>query len=87
MPTSLSTPDSQPKPRRWPVTALLICGAICVALLGYFIAFPGEASQKSQAETHLGLDPVQTAKKQGRYEGVIANWNRYRAKNLRADAQ
>ena len=87
MPTSFSTPDSQPKRRRWPIAVLLIYGAICVGLLGYFMAFPDEATQKSQAEKHMGVDPVYSAKKQGRYEGVIANWNRYRAKNLRADAR
>ena len=86
MPTSLSKPDSQPK-RRWLLTmVLLIYGTICLGLLGYFLAFPDEATQTSQAEKHLGLDPAQAAKKQGRYEGVAANWNRYRAKNLRADA-
>ena len=75
MPTSFSTPDSQPKRRRWPVTVLLIYGAICLGLLGYFIAYPDEATQKSQAEKHSPRRSVQTAKKQGRYEGVIANWN------------
>ena len=85
MSTSLSKPDSQPK-RRWVVTYLLIFGTICVGLLGYFMAFPDQATRNSQAEKHLGIDPVQSAKKQGRYEGVAANWNRYRAKNLRADA-
>jgi hypothetical protein len=66
---------------------LLIYGAVCVGLLGYFIAFPDQATQTSQAEKHLGVDPVYSAKKQGRYEGVIANWNRYRAQNLRAEAK
>lgn len=86
MPTSFSQPDSQHPRRRWPATVLLVCGAICVGLLGYFTAFPHGVTQKPQAEKHLGVDPVQSAKKQGRYEGVIANWNQYRAKNLRADA-
>ena len=51
---------------------LLTYGAMCVGLLGF------EATQRSQAEKRLNLDPVQAAKKQGQYEGVIANWNRYR---------
>jgi len=62
------------------LTVLLTYGAMCVGLLGF------EATQRSQAEKRLNLDPVQAAKKQGQYEGVIANWNRYREKNLRAEA-
>jgi hypothetical protein len=87
MPTSLAKPDSQRNRSSWVVPVLLIYGAICVGLLGYFIVFPDEATQRSQAEKHLGSDPMQSAKKQGRYEGVIANWNRYRAKNLWADVR
>jgi hypothetical protein len=87
MPTSFSTPDSQRKRRPWWATALLLYGAVCVGLLGYFITFPDAATQKSQAKMHLGVDPVQSAKKQGRYEGVIANWNRYRARNMRAEVR
>jgi hypothetical protein len=73
MPTSFSKPDSQHNRGRWVVTALLIYGAVCVGLLGFFIAFPDKAAQKSQIEKHLGPDPAQSAKKQGRYEGVAAN--------------
>lgn len=87
MPPSFSKPDGQPSRGRWLVTGLLICGIMCVGLLGYFIVFPDEATQKSQAEKHLGPDPMLSAKKQGRYEGVVANWNRYRAKNVRAEAR
>ena len=78
MPISFSKPDGQRNRRRWLVTVLLIYGAICVGLLGYFVAFPDKPTQTAQAEKRV---------KQGRYEGVIANWNQYRAKNLRAEAR
>ena len=87
MPISSSNPDSQQSRRRWPTIVLLAYGAVCVGLLGYFIAFPDEATQNSQAKTHLGIDPAYAAKKQGRYEGVIANWNKYRARNMTAEAK
>ncbi len=80
MPISFSKPVSRNRRNRWAVTALIIYCAICAGLLGYFLVFPDEATQKSQAEpSHL----VQ----QGRYEGVIANWARYRARNLTAEAR
>ena len=79
MPTSLSKPDSRRTRGRWAATALLLYGAMCVGLLGYFIVFPDEATLKSQAERRLDPDPG--------YEGVIGNWARYRARNLRAEAK
>jgi hypothetical protein len=80
MPTSRSKPASRNKRNRWVVNALIIYSAVCAGLLGYFLVFPDEATQKSQAEpSHL----VQ----QGRYEGIIANWARYRARNLTAEAK
>ena len=87
MPTSLSKPESRHTRGRWAVTALLLYGAMCVGLLGYFIVFPDEATLKSQAERRLDPDPFQFTKKQGQYEGVITNWARYRARNLRAEAR
>lgn len=84
----MSTSPSKPESRRRAVLIVaIVYGTICVGLLGYFITFPDEATQKSQAETHLGIDPAYAAKKQGRYEGVIANWNKYRAKNMTAEAR
>ena len=80
MPTSFSKPASRNKRNRLAVTAFIIYCAVCAGLLGYFLVFPDEATQKSQAEpSHLV--------KQGRYEGVIANWARYRARDLQADAR
>ncbi len=87
MPTSFSKPERRPGRSRLAITALLIYAAVCAGLLGYFIVFPDEATQRSQAEKRLSVDPVQSASKQGRYEGVIANWNRYRARNRTAEVR
>lgn len=80
MPTSFSKPAGRNRRNRRAVTALIAYSAVCAGLLGYFLVFPDEATQKSQAEpSHL----VQ----QGRYEGVITNWAKYRARNLTAEAK
>jgi hypothetical protein len=63
-------------------TVFLIYGTIVVGLLGFFIVFPGAKTPGTQG----GGTPVQTAAKAIRYEAVIANWNRYRAKDARAEA-
>jgi hypothetical protein len=44
-----------------------------VGLLGFFVIFPNSANE-TEAETAR----TATATKPVRYEGVIANWNRYR---------
>jgi uncharacterized protein YbaA (DUF1428 family) len=54
-----------------------------VGLLGYFIVFPDTGTHGTQGEA----TPAQTAAKAVRYEAVIANWNRYRNKDARADAR
>jgi hypothetical protein len=54
-----------------------------VGLLGFFVAFPDMKTQGTQG----GGTPVQAAAKAIRYEAVIANWNRYRAKDARAEAR
>ena len=87
MPTSIFEQSRQHSRSRWVVAVLLVYGAMCVGLLGFFTIFPDEATQRSQAEKRLNLDSVQAAKKQGHYEGVIANRNRYREKSLRAEAR
>jgi hypothetical protein len=63
-------------------TVFLIYGAMVVSLLGFFVVFPGAKPQGTQG----GGTPVQTAAKAVRYEAVIANWNRHRAKDARAEA-
>jgi hypothetical protein len=71
------------KSRHWLRTAFLIYGIMVVGLLGFFIVFPDTKTHGTQGEGA----PVQTAAKAVRYEAVIANWNRYRNKDARADAR
>ena len=52
-------------------------------LLGFFIAFSDTTARGTQGEGA----PLQTAAKAVRYEAVIANWNRYRNRDARADAR
>jgi uncharacterized protein YbaA (DUF1428 family) len=54
-----------------------------VGLLGFFVVFPDTKTHGTQGEG----TPLQTAAKAVRYEAVIANWNRYRNKDARADAR
>ncbi|MBR1280338.1 hypothetical protein [Bradyrhizobium sp. AUGA SZCCT0283] len=83
MAKSLSDKEHQANPRRWLITALLIYATIVVGLLGYFVVFPDSMIQGTQAEAAR----TQTLTKPARYEAVIANWNRYRNKDARADAR
>ena len=75
--------EHQAKSRHWLRTAFLIYGMMVVGLLGYFIVFPDTKALGTQGEG----TPVQTAAKAVRYEAVIANWNRYRNNDARADAR
>ena len=83
MPASRSHSEHKAKSRRLLTTAFLIYGTMVVGLLGFFIVFPDTKTQGTQGEGA----PVQTAAKAVRYEAVIANWNRYRNKDARADAR
>jgi hypothetical protein len=83
MAKSLSDKEHQAKSRRWLITTFLIYGTMVGGLLGYFLIFPDSMTQGTQAEaaqTHALVKPA-------RYEAVIANWNRYRNKDARADAR
>ena len=82
MPESLAKKERQ-TPRRWYITAFLIYGAMVVGLLGFFIVFPDATTHGTQGEGA----PIQTAAKAVRYEAIIANWNRYRTKDARAEAK
>ena len=83
MSESRSHSEHQTKSRHWLRTAFLIYGMMVVGLLGYFVVFPDAQTHGTQGEGA----PVQTAAKAVRYEAVIANWNRYRNKDARADAR
>jgi hypothetical protein len=83
MSESRSPSGHKAKSRHWLRAAFLIYGIMVAGLLGFFIVFPDMKSHGTQGEGA----PVQTAAKAARYEAVIANWNRYRNKDARADAR
>jgi hypothetical protein len=83
MPESRSHSEYKAKSRHWLRTAFLIYGMMVVGLLGFFIVFPDTKTHGTQGEGA----PVRTAAKAVRYEAVIANWNRHRNKDARADAR
>jgi hypothetical protein len=83
MESSLPPSERQANSRRLLRTAFLIYGIMVVGLLGFFIVFPDTTTHGTQGEGA----PLQTAAKAVRYEGVIANWNRYRNRDARADAR
>ena len=83
MSESRSHSEQKAKSRHWLRTAFLIYGIMVAGLLGFFIVFPDTKTHGTQGDGA----PVQTAAKAARYEAVIANWNRYRNKDARADAR
>jgi hypothetical protein len=83
MSESRSHSEHKARSRRWLRTAFLIYGTMVAGLLGYFIVFPDTGTHGTQGEGA----PIQTAAKAVRYEAVIANWNRYRNKDARAEAR
>lgn len=64
------------------LTAFTIYSAMVAALLAYVTLFPDTAADETAAESARAV----AATKPVRYEAVITNWNRYRARNARADA-
>ena len=83
MSESRSHSEHTAKSRHWLRTAFLIYGMMVAGLLGFFIVFPDTKTHGTQGEGA----PVQTVAKAARYQAVIANWNRYRNKDARADAR
>jgi hypothetical protein len=83
MSESGSHSENKTKSSRRLTTAFLIYGVMVVGLLGFFVVFPDMKTHGTQGEG----TPLQTAAKAVRYEAVIANWNRYRNKDARADAR
>ncbi|WP_028345694.1 hypothetical protein [Bradyrhizobium murdochi] len=82
MESLLPAKERQANSRRWLIAGFLIYGTMIVGLLGFFVIFPNAAN-----ETETENARTATATKPVRYEGVIANWNRYRTKDARADAR
>jgi len=85
MESSLPPKARQANTRRLLRTAFLIYGIMVVGLLGFLIAFPDNTTHGTGTQGEGA--PLQTAAKAVRYEGVIANWNRYRNRDSRADAR
>lgn len=83
MSESRSDSERRARSRRSLQTAFLIYAAMVAGLLAFFIAFPDMKSEATQG----GGTPLQTAAKAGRYEAIIANWNRYRSKDTTAEAR
>ena len=83
MSESRSHSEHTAKSKHWLRTAFLIYGMMVAGLLGFFIVFPDTKTHGTQGEG----SPVQTVAKGARYQAVIANWNRYRNKDARADAR
>jgi hypothetical protein len=83
MSESRSHSEHPAKSRHWLRTAFLIYGMMVAGLLGFFIVFPDTKTHGTQGEGA----PVQTVAKAARYHAVIANWNRYRNKDARADVR
>ena len=83
MESSLPQKARQVRSRRRLITAFLVYGAMVAGLLGFLAVFPDANTH----ETRVEGAPAVAATKAGRYESVIANWNRYRAKDARADAR
>jgi uncharacterized protein YbaA (DUF1428 family) len=75
--------DPQASSRRWLITAFLVYATIVVGTLGLSLAFP---DAMPDGKLVAGAHP-QTVTKAARYEAVIANWNRYRSKDARAEAR
>jgi hypothetical protein len=83
MESSLPQQKRKANTRRWLMTAFLIYGTMVFGLLGFLLIFPG-------AITHEGViqsTGAVAAAKPARFEAVIANWNRYRARDARAEAR
>ena len=82
MPGPLSQQEDQARTPRWLITAFVIYGTMIAGLL-FFTIFPDAITRETPAERARAA----TLSKPVRYEAVIANWNRYRAKDARAEAQ
>ena len=78
-----SFPQRKARTRRWLITAFLIYGAMIAGLLGFVAVFSDNDTHETAAENTATV----AATKPARFEAVIANWNRYRNKDARADAR
>ena len=80
MPGPFPQQEDQARTPRWLITAFVIYGTMIAGLL-FFTIFPDAITRETPAERARAA----TLSKPVRYEAVIANWNRYRAKDARAE--
>lgn len=83
MESSLPQQKRQATKRVWLITFFLAYGIMIAALLGYFTVYSDDITHEATIETTGAV----TAGKLGRYQAVIANWNRYRGKVAKAEAR
>jgi hypothetical protein len=83
MPGTLPQKTHHKSTHRWLLTAFMIYCAMIGGLLAFVTVFPDAVTPETQAESTRAV----AATKPARYEGVIANWNWYRARDARADAR
>jgi hypothetical protein len=81
MPGPFSQQEHQARTPRWLITALLIYGIMIAGLL-VFAIFPDAITRETAEGARAAI-----VSKPVRYEAVIVNWNRYRARDARADAR
>ncbi len=72
MPIPLFQSAGQLSRKGWVVTTLVVYGAMCVGLLGYFAVFPDERTEKARAGVKSrvravakGAEPVERCRKSG----------------------
>ena len=83
MPESLPPKDHQAGSRRWLITAFLVYAAMIGSVVAYTAVHPDGVP----GETQVASARAAAMNKPGQYAGVIANWNRYRARDARAEAR
>ena len=80
MPGSLPRKKLRTNSRRWLLTAFMIYSAMIGALLAFVTVFPNSSTDTKSRTWAAATKPA-------RYEAVIANWNRYPARDARAEAR
>ena len=83
MPESFASKDHQASSRRWLISAFLIYAT----MIGSVVAYTAVHPEGVPGEAQVAMARPATAGKPARYEGVIANWSRYRARDARAEAR
>jgi hypothetical protein len=76
MPGSLPRTNS----RRWLLPAFTIYSAMIGGLVAFVTLFPNSSTERESRTSAAAAKPA-------RYEAVIVNWNRYRARDARAEAR